>query len=63
MNELSKTERALPWMLVTPALLWTLVFFVTPFVAMALLSLNFQAEGGMTCRTTSKFFTTPLYRA
>ena len=34
-------------MLVTPALLWTLLFFVR-LRAMALLSFNFQAEGGMT---------------
>ena len=27
--------RRLPWALVTPALLWTLLFFVLPFVAMA----------------------------
>jgi spermidine/putrescine transport system permease protein len=60
-NELSKTERALPWMLVTPALLWTLLFFVAPFVAMALLSLNFQGEGGMTVANYSQFFANPSY--
>jgi spermidine/putrescine transport system permease protein len=60
-NEISKTERALPWMLVTPALLWTLLFFVAPFVAMALLSLNFQAEGGMTVSNYSQFFANPSY--
>ena len=48
-------------MLVTPALLWTLLFFVVPFVAMALLSLNFQAEGGMTFSNYSQFFTNPSY--
>jgi spermidine/putrescine transport system permease protein len=60
-NELSKIDRALPWMLVTPALLWTLLFFVAPFVAMALLSLNFLAEGGMTVANYSQFFTNPSY--
>jgi spermidine/putrescine transport system permease protein len=48
-------------MLVTPALLWTLLFFVAPFVAMALLSLNFQAEGGMTVANYSQFFSNPSY--
>ena len=48
-------------MLVTPALLWMLLFFVAPFVAMALLSLNFQAEGGMTVANYSQFFTNPSY--
>ena len=61
MNDISKTERALPWMLVTPALLWTLLFFVVPFVAMALLSLNFQSAGGMTVSNYSQFFTNPSY--
>ncbi len=48
-------------MLVTPAILWTLLFFVAPFIAMALLSLNFQAEGGMTLSNYSQFFTNPSY--
>ena len=37
--------RLLPWALVTPALAWTLVFFVLPFIAMAVLSL-LEHEGG-----------------
>ncbi len=61
MNKPSKTDRALPWVLVTPALLWTLLFFVAPFVAMALLSLNFQAPDGLTVSNYSQFFTNPSY--
>ena len=61
MNKPSKTDRALPWVLVTPALLWTLLFFVAPFVAMALLSLNFQAPDGLTVSNYTQFFTNPSY--
>ena len=55
------TDRALPWVLVTPALLWTLLFFVAPFVAMALLSLNFQGSEGLTIANYAQFFTNPSY--
>ncbi len=34
------SQRLLPWALVTPALGWTLVFFVLPFIAMAVSSLT-----------------------
>lgn len=61
MNKSSKTDRALPWLLVTPALLWTLLFFVAPFVAMALLSLNYQAPDGLTVSNYTQFFTNPSY--
>ncbi len=61
MNKPSKTDRALPWVLVTPALLWTLLFFVAPFVAMALLSLNYQAPDGLTISNYTQFFTNPSY--
>ncbi|TKB23008.1 MAG: ABC transporter permease, partial [Mesorhizobium sp.] len=40
MSAATKSERALPWALVTPALGWTLLFFVLPFVAMAVSSLT-----------------------
>lgn len=61
MNKPSKTDRALPWVLVTPALLWSLFFFVAPFVAMALLSLNYQAPDGLTISNYTQFFTNPSY--
>jgi spermidine/putrescine transport system permease protein len=60
-NKPSKTDRALPWVLVTPALLWTLLFFVAPFVAMALLSLNYRAPDGLTISNYTQFFTNPSY--
>ena len=53
-------DRALPWLLVTPALLWTLLFFVVPFAAMALLSLSPQG-GGWTVSNYSQFFNNPSY--
>lgn len=61
MNKPSKTDRALPWVLVTPALLWTLLFFVAPFVAMAVLSLSFQTSDGLTISNYTQFFTNPSY--
>ena len=51
----------LPWALVSPALLWTLVFFVLPFIAMALVSLT-AMEGGFTFGNYAQFFTNPSYR-
>jgi spermidine/putrescine transport system permease protein len=60
-NKPSKIDRALPWVLVTPALLWTLLFFVVPFVAMALLSLNFQGSEGVSISNYPQFFVNPSY--
>ncbi len=51
----------MPWALVTPALLWTLLFFVAPFVAMAFLSLNFYGGDGPTISNYIQFFTNPSY--
>jgi spermidine/putrescine transport system permease protein len=47
--------------LVTPALLWTLLFFVAPFAAMALLSLNFGGGEGLEISNYAQFFTNPSY--
>ena len=41
-------ERLLPWALVTPALAWTLIFFVLPFIAMAVSSMTDLSGGGWT---------------
>lgn len=60
MNE-STPGRLLPWALVTPALLWTLVFFVLPFVAMAVLSLLEQGGGATTLENYRQFFYNPSY--
>ena len=54
-------DRALPWLLVSPALLWTLLFFVVPFAAMALLSLSVQGSDGWTVSNYSQFFNNPSY--
>ena len=48
------------WASVTPALLWTLVFFVVPFVAMAVMSLT-QKDGGFSLAAYQQFFTNPSY--
>jgi spermidine/putrescine transport system permease protein len=48
------------WASVTPALLWTLVFFVVPFVAMGLMSLT-QKGGGWSLVAYAQFFTTESY--
>ncbi|MER8595590.1 ABC transporter permease [Mesorhizobium sp. M1182] len=53
--------RALPWALVAPALGWTLVFFVLPFVAMAVSSLTAHEGGGFTLSNYSQFFANPSY--
>ena len=48
------------WASVTPALLWTLVFFVVPFVAMAVMSLT-QKGGGFSLAAYQQFFENPSY--
>lgn len=53
--------RLLPWALVTPALLWTLVFFVLPFIAMAMLSLLEQSGEAATLENYRQFFYNPSY--
>lgn len=61
MNSTGNTGRALPWALVTPALGWTLLFFVLPFIAMGLSSLTVHEGGGFTLSNYSQFFTNPSY--
>ncbi|TGV80601.1 ABC transporter permease, partial [Mesorhizobium sp. M2D.F.Ca.ET.145.01.1.1] len=58
---LHRTGRALPWALVTPALGWTLLFFVLPFVAMGFSSLTSHENGGFTLANYSQFFSNPSY--
>lgn len=60
MNE-SPPGRLLPWALVTPAFLWTLVFFVLPFVAMAVLSFLEHGGGRATFDNYRQFFDNPSY--
>ena len=49
------------WASVTPALLWTLVFFVVPFVAMAVASLFPEGGSGLSLANYTQFFTNPSY--
>ncbi|MCF6103429.1 ABC transporter permease [Mesorhizobium muleiense] len=58
---LPRAGRALPWALVTPALGWTLLFFVLPFVAMGFSSLTAHDGSGFTLANYSQFFTNPAY--
>jgi spermidine/putrescine transport system permease protein len=55
------SRRLLPWALVSPALLWTLLFFVLPFVAMGMVSLS-AADGSATFDNYVQFFANPSYR-
>lgn len=49
------------WASVSPALLWTLVFFAVPFAAMALASLTLKDEAGLTLANYAHFFANPSY--
>lgn len=49
------------WTSVTPALLWTLVFFVLPFAAMAVASMLPKGEAGFSLASYTQFFTNPSY--
>jgi spermidine/putrescine transport system permease protein len=53
-------SRTLPWALVTPALIWTLLFFVAPFLAMGLLSFTLR-DGSVSISNYTQFFTNPSY--
>ena len=48
------------WASVTPALLWTLVFFVVPFAAMAVVSLS-QKDGSWSLAAYAQFLENPSY--
>lgn len=49
------------WASVSPALLWTLVFFAVPFVAMGVASLFPEGEQGLSLGNYVQFFTNPSY--
>ena len=49
------------WTSVTPALLWTLVFFAVPFVAMAVASLYPKGGDGLGLANYTQFFANPSY--
>jgi spermidine/putrescine transport system permease protein len=54
-------DRRIAWASVTPALLWTLVFFAVPFAAMAVASLFPQGEHGLSLANYTQFFANPSY--
>ena len=54
-------HRRIGWASVTPALLWTLVFFVVPFVAMAVMSLIAEGRRLAASPHYTQFFTNPSY--
>jgi spermidine/putrescine transport system permease protein len=54
-------ERRIAWASVTPALLWTLVFFAVPFAAMGVASLFPQGGQGPSLANYAQFFTNPSY--
>lgn len=56
----SSTSR-IGWASVTPALLWTLVFFVVPFIAMGVMSLYPKGAEGVSLENYTQFFTNPSY--
>ncbi len=58
---MSARERAAGWGLVSPALLWTLAFFVLPFLLMAALSLRPLGADGLTLANYARFFSNPAY--
>ncbi|MBI2720271.1 MAG: ABC transporter permease [Rhizobiales bacterium] len=45
----------------TPALAWTLLFFVAPFLVMAVISLHPQEAGGFSAANYTQFFANPSY--
>ena len=57
----ASTNNRIGWASVTPALAWTLVFFVVPFVAMAAASLYTKGGDGLSLANYLQFFYNPSY--
>ena len=55
------TSQRIAWASVTPALLWTLAFFVVPFAAMAVMSLHPKPGEGVSLAAYTQFFANPSY--
>ena len=55
------TNSRIGWASVTPALLWTLVFFAVPFAAMAVASLYPKGGDGISLANYTQFFANPAY--
>jgi spermidine/putrescine transport system permease protein len=56
-----RTGRSLAWSLVVPALAWTVLFFVLPFLAMAVVSLTSYETGAPSAGNYAQFFLNPSY--
>jgi spermidine/putrescine transport system permease protein len=56
-----KNSTVLPWLLVSPALLWTALFFVLPFIGMGILSFTSFNDGSATLSNYTQFFANPSY--
>ncbi|WP_421696360.1 ABC transporter permease [Aestuariivirga sp.] len=54
------SQSRIGWASVTPALLWTLVFFIVPFIAMGVMSLS-SKDGTWSLAAYAQFFTNPSY--
>jgi spermidine/putrescine transport system permease protein len=61
MTQSSNAGRALPWLTTGPALLWTLAFFIVPFMAMVVVSLNSPDGDGLSLANYQQFFSNPSY--
>ena len=59
MSAITSTRTA--WASVTPALLWTLVFFAVPFLAMAVASVYPKGGDGFSLANYTQFFSNPAY--
>ena len=57
----ASTYNRIGWASVTPAVLWTLVFFAVPFVAMAVASLYPKGADGLSLANYTQFFINPSY--
>ena len=55
------SHNAIGWTSVTPAVLWTLIFFCVPFVAMAIASLYPKGADGFSLSNYWQFFLNPSY--
>src|SRR5262245_2229362 len=53
--------RPIAWLLIGPALAWTVLFFILPFAAMVLVSLEDHALGTWTLANYSQFFANATY--
>lgn len=58
---MSASVNRIGWASVSPALLWTLVFFAAPLAAMALVSLSPKGADGWSLAAYGQFFTNPSY--